>query len=69
MVLNIDVTSTIADFAGIQPPKSWQGKSLLPLVNKEKKSIEKYKGEQSEYWKEVIGVEGDFKLEEEKQEV
>jgi arylsulfatase A-like enzyme len=41
MVLNIDVTSTIADFAGIQPPKSWQGKSLLPLVNKEKKSIER----------------------------
>ena len=34
----------------------------------EKKSIEKYKGEQSEYWKEVIGVEGDFKLEEEKKE-
>ena len=37
--------------------------------SEEKKSIEKYKGEQSEYWKEVIGVEGDFKLEEEKQEV
>jgi len=34
----------------------------------EKKSIEKYKSEQSEYWKEVIGVEGDFKLEEEKKE-
>ena len=35
----------------------------------EKKSIEKYKGEQSEYWKEVIGIEGDFKLEEEKKEL
>jgi len=27
--------------------------------------VEKYKGEQSEYWKEVIGTGGDFKLEEE----
>ena len=33
----------------------------------EKKSIEKYKGEQSAYWKEVIGTEGDFRLEEEKE--
>ncbi|MEM8765157.1 MAG: sulfatase-like hydrolase/transferase [Bacteroidota bacterium] len=35
MVLNIDVTSTIADLAGIEAPKTWQGKSLMPIVNKE----------------------------------
>jgi len=33
----------------------------------EKKSIESYKNEQSEYWKEIIGSEGDFRLEEEKE--
>ena len=32
----------------------------------EKKSIEKYKGEQSEYWKNVIGTDCEFKLVEEK---
>jgi len=32
MVLNIDVTKTILDLAGIQPPKEYQGISLLPYV-------------------------------------
>lgn len=41
MVLNIDVTKTIADLAGIEAPKTWQGKSLMPLVKQEKKSIER----------------------------
>lgn len=41
MVLNIDVTQTIADLAGVEAPKSWQGKSLMPLVKNEKKSIER----------------------------
>ena len=41
MVLNIDVTQTIADLAGVKAPKSWQGKSLMPIVRKEKKSIER----------------------------
>ena len=41
MVLNIDVTQTIADLAGVKAPKSWQGKSLMPLVKNEKKSIER----------------------------
>ncbi|GAA4291032.1 alpha-L-rhamnosidase-related protein [Aestuariibaculum suncheonense] len=41
MVLNIDVPSTIADLAGITPPKTWQGKSLLPLVQKRAKTIER----------------------------
>ena len=35
----------------------------------EKKSIETYKSEQSEYWKEVIGADGDFKLEDVKEDV
>ena len=30
----------------------------------EKKSIEQYKSEQADYWKEVIGTDGDYKLEE-----
>ena len=34
-------------------------------ASEEKKSIETYKTEQSEYWKKVIGTSGDFKLEEE----
>ena len=33
----------------------------------EKKSIETYKSEQSEYWKSVIGTDGDYKLEEVKE--
>ncbi|NJB35057.1 family 78 glycoside hydrolase catalytic domain [Croceivirga sp. JEA036] len=35
MVLNIDVTATIADLAGVSIPETWQGKSLMPIVNKE----------------------------------
>ncbi|MEN8702736.1 MAG: sulfatase-like hydrolase/transferase [Polaribacter sp.] len=41
MVLNIDVTQTIADLAGLKAPKSWQGKSLMPIVKQQKKSIER----------------------------
>ncbi|MEN8764784.1 family 78 glycoside hydrolase catalytic domain [Wenyingzhuangia sp.] len=41
MVLNIDVPQTIVDIAGIEAPSTWQGKSLMPLVNQEKKSIER----------------------------
>ncbi|SHM89320.1 sulfatase-like hydrolase/transferase [Polaribacter sp. KT 15] len=41
MVLNIDVTKTIADLAGIKAPNTWQGKSLMPIVRQEKKSIER----------------------------
>lgn len=39
MVLNIDVTKTIADLAGVAAPKSWQGKSLMPIVKKETNTI------------------------------
>lgn len=41
MVLNIDVTQTIADLAGVEAPKTWQGKSLMPLVTQESNSIER----------------------------
>ena len=32
MVLNIDIPPTILELAGVKLPQSWQGKSLLPLV-------------------------------------
>ncbi|PQV50631.1 arylsulfatase A-like enzyme [Jejuia pallidilutea] len=41
MVLNIDIPSTIVDLAGLKPPKSWQGKSLLPIVKKQTKAIKR----------------------------
>ena len=41
MALNIDIPSTIADIAGVKTPDSWQGKSLMPIVKKEKTSIER----------------------------
>ncbi len=33
MALNIDVTATILDLAGIEIPSGYQGKSLVPIVN------------------------------------
>jgi arylsulfatase A-like enzyme len=39
MVLNIDVPATIADLAGAEVPKSWHGKSLMPVVRGKEKSI------------------------------
>ncbi|MDU0352613.1 sulfatase-like hydrolase/transferase [Paraglaciecola aquimarina] len=35
MALNIDVTSTIVDLAGLTSPATYQGKSLVPLLNNE----------------------------------
>jgi len=32
MALNLDVPSTIVDLAGIKQPKSWHGKSLVPII-------------------------------------
>ena len=32
LALNIDVPSTILDLAGIEQPKTWQGKSLVPIA-------------------------------------
>ena len=41
MAMNVDVPSTILDLAGIQQPKSWQGKSLVPLISNQAKSIKR----------------------------
>ena len=39
VALNIDVPATIADLAGAEQPKTWQGKSLMPLVTGKEKSF------------------------------
>ncbi|MFD0835635.1 sulfatase-like hydrolase/transferase [Mariniflexile aquimaris] len=39
MALNVDVPATIADIAGVPLPKTWQGKSLLPIVKQETNTI------------------------------
>lgn len=39
MVLNIDVPQTIVDIAGVKAPETWQGKSLLPIVQQETNTI------------------------------
>lgn len=39
LAMNIDVTATIADLAGAEIPKQWHGKSLMPIVTGEKKSL------------------------------
>ena len=39
---------------------------LLDLLTEEKQSIEKYKNEHAEYWKTIIGTDGEFDLKEEK---
>ncbi|MGI9552546.1 MAG: sulfatase family protein [Aurantibacter sp.] len=41
MALNIDIPSTIVDLAGIEQPKNWQGKSLMPIVGKEAHSLDR----------------------------
>src|SRR5690606_1259909 len=35
MALNIDISSTIFDFAGLEIPENWQGQSLAPYVKGE----------------------------------
>lgn len=39
MVLNVDIPHTILDLAGVEAPKTWQGKSLMPIVNQETNTI------------------------------
>jgi alpha-L-rhamnosidase len=41
MALNVDISTTIADMAGVAAPKNWQGKSLFPLVKGVSKSLER----------------------------
>jgi hypothetical protein len=37
-------------------------------ASEEKASIEKYKKEYAEYWKDIIGTDGDFDLKEERED-
>ena len=39
MALNIDIPATILGLAGIELPKSWHGKSLMPIVSGQQKSL------------------------------
>ncbi|NJN26646.1 MAG: family 78 glycoside hydrolase catalytic domain [Cyclobacteriaceae bacterium] len=41
MTLNIDVPATMLDLAGVPQPLSWQGKSLMPLVNHAKTTLDR----------------------------
>lgn len=41
MALNIDVPSTILDFAGVKAPASWHGKSLKPFVDNKKVDLKR----------------------------
>ena len=39
MALNIDVPATMLDLAGAEQPASWQGKSLMPIVTGQDRSL------------------------------
>ncbi|HDR52330.1 MAG TPA: DUF4976 domain-containing protein, partial [Mariniphaga anaerophila] len=41
MGLNIDIPATILDYAGIEIPEIYQGKSLVPLVRGEEKTLQR----------------------------
>ncbi len=41
MALNIDVPATILDIAGVDVPETYQGKSLLPIVRGEEKTLDR----------------------------
>lgn len=41
MALNTDIPSTILDFASIQAPASWHGKSLKPFIDAEKTDMQR----------------------------
>jgi arylsulfatase A-like enzyme len=41
MALNIDIPATIADLAGVAQPKSWQGKSLVPIVSGKSDNVQR----------------------------
>ncbi|WP_068825369.1 sulfatase [Wenyingzhuangia fucanilytica] len=41
MALNIDVPSTILDFAGVKAPLTWHGKSLKPFIDNENTNLER----------------------------
>lgn len=41
LALNIDIPSTILDLAGLEQPKTWQGKSLMPIVTGKTKNFKR----------------------------
>lgn len=41
MALNIDIPATLLDIARVEQPKTWQGKSLMPIVSKEMKTLDR----------------------------
>ena len=41
MALNLDVPSTIVDLAGVAQPKSWHGKSLVPIVSGKSDNVQR----------------------------
>lgn len=41
LALNIDVPATILDLAGFEQPKTWQGKSLMPIATGKAKNFER----------------------------
>ena len=41
LALNIDVPSTLLDLAQIPQPASWHGKSLVPIVHNQKKTLDR----------------------------
>lgn len=43
MALNIDIPATILDYAGLNTPTTYQGTSLLPLINNEQSSQEQWR--------------------------
>ncbi|MEM6380270.1 MAG: sulfatase-like hydrolase/transferase, partial [Bacteroidota bacterium] len=38
---NVDVPATIVDLAGLEAPASWQGKSLLPIVQQKQSALDR----------------------------
>ncbi|WP_298495833.1 sulfatase [uncultured Algibacter sp.] len=41
MALNIDIPSTILDFANVEAPASWHGKSLKPFIDEKQVNLER----------------------------
>lgn len=42
LITNVDIAPTILEFAGIDPPEKWQGKSLLPIIEQQNDSWRDY---------------------------
>lgn len=41
LATNVDISTTIVDFAGLEPPQSWQGESLRPIVEGKTKNLQR----------------------------